>query len=352
MASLVYLIRMTRLNKKDFFYHLPEELIAQSPITPRDSARLLCFNRIAQEIEHKRFYDLPKILKKGDLLVINTTRVLPARIYGTKEPTGANVEFLLHKRISLTDWEIICRPSKRLKAGTRVRFSDGLSAIILQDLSDGGKLARFVFSGVFEEELNKIGEMPLPPYINTKLDDKDRYQTVYAKIDGSSAAPTAGLHFTPQLIEKLKQMGIEFASVVLNVGLGTFRPVKSDDITQHKMHSEYFVIDKEAADKVNTAKKEGRRVIAVGTTSVRVLESAASNKGEVRPLAGETNIFIYPPYQFRVIDGLITNFHLPESTLIMLVSAFIGREKTLELYKCAVENKYRFFSFGDAMILL
>lgn len=343
---------MTHLNKKDFYYDLPKELIAQTPVSPRDSARLLCYDRKTGQIDHKRFFDLPHILKKGDLLVINTTKVLPARIFGEKEQTGAKIEFLLHKRINLTDWQIICRPSKRLKIGTRVKFSDELTAVILENLSDGGKIARFEFNGVFEEILNKIGEMPLPPYIHTKLEDKDRYQTVYAKVDGSSAAPTAGLHFTPRLMDELSQMGVEFAQVVLNVGLGTFKPVKTEDITKHKMHSEYCVIDKNTATQINNAKKEGRRVIAVGTTSVRVLESAAVNKGELKPFSGETDIFIYPPYDFKIIDGLITNFHLPESTLIMLVAAFIGREQTLKLYECAVQNKYRFFSFGDATLLL
>ncbi|MCL2675752.1 MAG: tRNA preQ1(34) S-adenosylmethionine ribosyltransferase-isomerase QueA [Firmicutes bacterium] len=339
------------LKTTDFYYELPEELIAQTPIEPRDNAKLLYYVRHRQGIFDKRFYNLGEILGKGDLLVVNDTKVLPARLFGVKD-TGAKVEFLLSKRINLTDWEIICKPAKRLQKGAEVVFSPRLSATILEVLEDGGRLVRFKFDGIFEDILHSIGEMPLPPYIREKLKDRDRYQTVYAKHEGSSAAPTAGLHFTPALLQRLEEKGVEFARVCLNVGLGTFMPVKTDAIESHKMHSEYFVLGETAAQKINVAKREGRRVIAVGTTSVRALESAADECGFVKPFAGETNIFIYPPYKFRAVDGLITNFHLPQSTLLMLVSAFISREETLALYAHAIENRYRFFSFGDAMLIL
>lgn len=339
-------------KKSDFYYDLPAELIAQTPVEPRDNARLLYYAKHKQQIFDKHFYDLYDVFQKGDLLVLNDTKVLPARLFGKKKDTGAQAEFLLNKRINLTDWEIICRPAKRLPKGTVVVFSQQLSSTVLEVLKDGGRIVRFEFDGVFEDVLSDIGEMPLPPYIHTKLKDGSRYQTIYALNEGSSAAPTAGLHFTPQLMQKLKDKGVEFASVTLNVGLGTFRPVKTDSLSAHEMHSEYFSISAETAEKINTAKREGRRIIAVGTTSVRVLESVADGDGFVRPFAGETNIFIYPPYKFKVIDGLITNFHLPESTLIMLVSAFLTREETLSLYDYAIGKKYRFFSFGDAMLLL
>lgn len=339
------------MKKSDFYYDLPEELIAQTPVEPRDFSRLLVYNRENGSIEHKHFYDIVDYLKAGDVLVINNTKVLPARIFGKKEKTGAKIEFLLHKRENLTDWEVLVRPAKKAPVGTRIEFSPSLSAVVLQDADEGLKKIRFNFNGVFEDELAKIGEMPIPPYIKKKLDRKERYQTVYAKVNGSSAAPTAGLHFTPELIEKIKLKGVEIVPVLLHVGLGTFRPVKTDDILDHKMHSEYFSISEIAAEKINSAKRENRRVIAVGTTSVRVLESACEN-GVIVPKSGDTNIFIYPPYRFKMVDALVTNFHLPESTLLMLVSAFMGRDNALSMYREAVKDKYRFFSFGDATLIL
>lgn len=339
------------MKKSDFYYDLPEELIAQHPVEPRDSSRLLIYNRTTRDIEHKKFFDLPDYLQKGDVLVLNKTRVLPARIYGVKSGTGAHVEFLLHKRLSLTDWEVLARPSKRLKPDSEIVFSPALKAQVLQVGEDGLVCARFSYEGVFEEALARIGEMPLPPYIKEKLTDAERYQTVYAKEAGSSAAPTAGLHFTSELLQKIRAMGVEVAEVLLHVGLGTFRPVKTEEITDHKMHSEHYEITEETCNAINRAKKEGRRVIAVGTTCVRVLESAANGDCLVQPTCGETDIFIYPPYTFKIVDALITNFHLPESTLIMLVSALCGREQTLALYKTAVKERYRFFSFGDAMFI-
>ena len=338
-------------DKKDFYYDLPEELIAQTPVYPRDSSRMLVYERKNGTISHKHFYDLPEFLVKGDVLVINNTKVLPARIYGVKEKTGGKVEFLLHKRLSLTDWEVLVKPAKKAAVGARFMFSDKLEAEVTEYIGEGLRKVRFSFDGVFEDILSSIGEMPLPHYIHETLADKDRYQTVYAKENGSSAAPTAGLHFTPELLEKIKSMGVEIAEVLLHVGLGTFRPVKSDNSLDHKMHSEFYSVSQNAADIVNKAKKEGRRVIAVGTTSVRVLESAFKN-GKLNVESGETIIFIYPPYQFKAVDALITNFHLPESTLIMLVSAFMGRENALKMYETAVKEKYRFFSFGDATLIL
>lgn len=339
------------MKKSDFYYDLPEELIAQTPVEPRDFSRLLVYNRENGSVEHKHFYDIVDYLKAGDVLVINNTKVLPARIFGKKEKTGAKIEFLLHKRENLTDWEVLVRPAKKAPVGTRIEFSPSLSAVVLQDEDEGLKKIRFSFNGVFEDELAKIGEMPIPPYIKKKLDRQERYQTVYAKVNGSSAAPTAGLHFTPELIEKIKLKGVEIVPVLLHVGLGTFRPVKTDDILDHKMHSEYFSISEIAAEKINSAKRENRRVIAVGTTSVRVLESACEN-GVIVPKSGDTNIFIYPPYRFKMVDALVTNFHLPESTLLMLVSAFMGRDNALSMYREAVKDKYRFFSFGDATLIL
>lgn len=339
------------MKKSDFYYDLPEELIAQTPVEPRDFSRLLVYNRENGSVEHKHFYDIVDYLKAGDVLVINNTKVLPARIFGKKEKTGAKIEFLLHKRENLTDWEVLVRPAKKAPVGTRIEFSPSLSAVVLQDADEGLKKIRFSFNGVFEDELAKIGEMPIPPYIKKKLDRQERYQTVYAKVNGSSAAPTAGLHFTPELIEKIKLKGVEIVPVLLHVGLGTFRPVKTDDILDHKMHSEYFSISEIAAEKINSAKRENRRVIAVGTTSVRVLESACEN-GVIVPKSGDTNIFIYPPYRFKMVDALVTNFHLPESTLLMLVSAFMGRDNALSMYREAVKDKYRFFSFGDATLIL
>lgn len=338
------------MNKSDFYYDLPEELIAQTPAEPRDSSRLLVYDRTNDTIEHKHFYDLPDYLKMGDVLVINNTRVLPARIYGVKAVTGAKVEFLLHKRINLTDWEVLVKPAKKASVGAEFIFSDKLRAEVIEYEGEGLRKVRFSFDGVFEDVLSEIGEMPIPPYIHEKLKEKERYQTVYAKENGSSAAPTAGLHFTPELLNKIRAMGVEVVEVLLHVGLGTFRPVKTENITDHKMHSEYYCVTEQAANAINFAKSEGRRVIAVGTTSVRVLESAFKN-GKLQAESGETSIFIYPPYKYKAVDALVTNFHLPESTLIMLVSAFMGRENALRMYETAVKERYRFFSFGDACFI-
>ena len=339
------------LKKSDFYYDLPERLIAQTPIEPRDCSRMLVFHRGDGTIEHRHFYDLPEYLRAGDVLVINNTRVLPARIYGNKK-SGARIELLLHKRLSLTDWEVLARPSRKAEPGTEIVFSDRLKAVVIGRGEEGLRTVRFSFDGVFEDLLSQVGEMPLPHYIHEKLEDRERYQTVYAKENGSSAAPTAGLHFTPALMDKLSASGVEIVKVLLHVGLGTFRPVKAENITDHKMHSEYYSVSEQAAERLNLAKKEGRRIIAVGTTSVRVLESSTGNDGMIHAGSGETSIFIYPPYEFKSVDGLITNFHLPESTLIMLVSAFIGRERALNMYRTAVEKEYRFFSFGDATLLI
>ena len=336
--------------KSSYYYDLPENLIAQTPIEPRDSSRLLVYDRKQNKIEHKIFRDIVDYLNTGDVLVINYTRVLPARLFGFKD-TGAKIEVLLQKRINLKDWEVIARPFKRLKEGTRITFSQNLSCTILKKEDYGSCVVRFDFDGVFEDRLSEVGQMPLPPYIHEKLKDKERYQTVYSKVEGSSAAPTAGLHFTPQLLNKLKDKGVEIVEVLLHVGLGTFRPVKEDNILNHEMHSEYIEMSKENADKLNSAKREGRRIIAVGTTSVRVLESCAAENGVIVPQKRETNIFIYPSYKFKVVDALITNFHLPESTLIMLISAFAGYDETMNIYNEAVKQKYRFFSFGDAMFI-
>jgi len=339
------------MTTADFNYHLPEKLIAQQPVEPRDSARLLMYNRKDNSITDKHFYDLADILQKGDILVVNNTKVLPARIYG-KKATGANIEFLLHKRINDTDWESLCSPAKRVKKGDIFTFSEKLTGEIIEVGENGERKIRFTFKGVFEEILVEIGEMPLPHYIKEKLTNPDRYQTVYASVGGSAAAPTAGLHFTPELMDKLRAKGVEFVEVLLHVGLGTFLPVKVDNVKDHKMHSEYFEMPEDAAAKINKAKKEGRRVIAVGTTAVRVLESASDENGILTPSSGETDIFIYPPYKYKAVDALITNFHLPESTLIMLVAALLGREETLKIYKHAVDSEYRFFSFGDACLFL
>lgn len=339
------------MKKSDFYYDLPEELIAQHPAEPRDSARLLVYHKDSGKIEDKHFYNIIDYLKPGDVLVVNDTKVIPARIYGNRDATGGKVEFLLHKRIDLTDWEVLAKPARKALPGNIIRFSDKLYAEVLSCGEDGIRQVRFHFDGVFEDILREIGEMPLPHYIHEKLEDAEQYQTVYAREAGSSAAPTAGLHFTEELLEKIKAKGVEIVKVLLHVGLGTFRPVKTDEITDHKMHSEYYCVTKQAADAVNKAKSEGRRIIAVGTTSVRVLESATFD-GKLQEKSGFTQIFIYPPYQYKMVDALITNFHLPESTLVMLVSAFIGRENTLDMYKYAVEKKYRFFSFGDACFLV
>ena len=338
---------METLKTSDFYYDLPEELIAQTPAEPRDSSRLLCYNRNTGEIEHKHFYDLADILQKGDLLVVNDTKVYPARIYTFTEH-GGKVEILLLKRLNLTDWEVIVKPGKKAREGAKLKANDELSLTILSRTETGERIVRFDYDGVFEDVLSRAGEMPLPPYIHEKLKDQNRYQTVYCKKEGSAAAPTAGLHFTEELIEKLKNKGVEFARVQLNVGLGTFRPVKCENILEHHMHVESYSVSEAAAEAVNKAKAEGRRVIAVGTTAVRTLETVADESGRIKAQAGETGIFIYPSYKFKCVEAMITNFHLPESTLLMLISAFLGREKALEIYKTAVDERYRFFSFGDA----
>ena len=337
----------------EFDYELPEELIAQTPIKKRDESRLMVLNRKEQTIEHKIFKDIIDYLKPGDVLVRNNTKVIPARLYGKKE-TGAKVEFLLLNNIEGDIWESIVRPGNKLHVGAKVIFGDGiLEAEILEVMPGGTRKVEFKYEGIFNEILDKIGLMPLPPYIHESLKEKDRYQTVYAKYNGSAAAPTAGLHFTPELLEKIQEKGVEIANVTLHVGIGTFRPVKEDTVEAHKMHSEHFYIKQEDVDKINKARQEGRRVIAVGTTSCRVLESIADeNTGMVKPIEDDTEIFIYPGYKFKCIDGLITNFHLPQSTLLMLVSALAGKEYIMKAYNEAVKEKYRFFSFGDAMFIM
>jgi S-adenosylmethionine:tRNA ribosyltransferase-isomerase len=338
-------------KKSDFYYYLPEDQIAQTPATPRDSSRLLVYNRQTDKIEHRIFHDVTDYLKAGDVLVINNTKVLPARLYAHTE-NGGVVEILLLKRVDKDSWEVLAKPGKKCKVGKQFKINDKLSFVVEGVTDSGERIIKFLYNGVFEEILDEAGSMPLPPYIKEKLKDKNRYQTVYAKTDGSAAAPTAGLHFTPELLQKIRDMGVEIVEVLLHVGLGTFRPVKEDIITDHKMHSEYYEVSQSAADAINKAKAEGRRIIAVGTTSVRTLESVTGDDGVVKPGSGNTQIFIYPPYKFKCVDALITNFHLPESTLIMLVAAMTGREKILSIYKTAVEEGYRFFSFGDAMFVL
>lgn len=336
------------LRTHDFYYDLPEELIAQTPVEPRDASRLLVYSRSDESVTHAHFHDLPSFLKEGDLLVINNTKVIPARIFGHIEGRETTFEILLLKRKDYTHWETIMRPARKARKGSVIKISEELSAEV-EDVGDYGvRTVKFLFDGVFEDILDRVGNMPLPPYIHEKLVDKTRYNTVYSKTEGSAAAPTAGLHFTPALMDKVRECGADFAEVLLHIGLGTFRPVKAEKITDHEMHSEYYELSEEAANKINAAKREGRRVIAVGTTAVRVLESTAAEDGTVQPCTGETKIFIYPPYRFKCVDALITNFHLPESTLIMLVSAFIGREQTLKVYETAVKERYRFFSFGDS----
>ncbi len=339
------------LSTSDFNYNLPEELIAQTPANPRDSSRLMVYDKSADSVSDLHFYDILNLLKKGDLLVVNNTKVLPARMYATSY-FGGKVEILLLKRIDLTRWEVMVKPGKKCKEGKTFTINEELSFTVLERTESGGRIVEFHFNGVFEDIISRVGEMPLPPYIHKKLEDGNRYQTVYAKNMGSSAAPTAGLHFTNELIQKLKDKGVEFCEVELQVGLGTFRPVKVDDVTKHVMHTERYSITKENADIINKAKSEGRRIIAVGTTSVRTLETVADQNGYVKECSGDTSIFIYPPYNFKCVDGLITNFHLPESTLIMLVSAFVNRDKILSLYERAVQKGYRFFSFGDACLIL
>lgn len=341
------------MKKSDFYYDLPEELIAQTPLEPRNTSRLMKIDRETGEIEHSHFYNLCDYLKKGDTLILNDSRVLPARLYGVKEHTGAHIEFLLLEQKGDKKWEILVRPGKKAKPGTRFVFGDGrLTAEILETVEGGNRIAQFYCEGNFFTALEDIGQMPLPPYIKEKLKDKERYQTVYSHELGSAAAPTAGLHFTEEQLEDLKARGINLGYVTLHVGLGTFRPVKEDNILEHKMHSEHFHMPKETADLINRTKAEGGRVICVGTTSCRTLESVANQCGEIRECEGYTDIFIYPGYEFKAMDGLITNFHLPESTLIMLVSAFLGYDKTMNAYKTAVMEKYRFFSFGDSMIIV
>lgn len=340
------------MKKSDFFYNLPEELIAQTPIEPRNASRLMVLNRENGEVKHKKFTDLPVFLNKGDLLVLNDTKVLPARIFGKRTDTGSEVEFVLLKRKNDTDWECIAGPGKKAKVGHSFTFSEKLSGEITEVLPDGNRILHFIFEGEFYSLLNEVGNMPLPHYIKEELKDKDRYQTVYSRELGSAAAPTAGLHFTKEMLEELKQLGINIAYVTLHVGLGTFRPVKVDNILEHKMHSEHYHIPKETAELINATKEKGGRVICVGTTSCRTVESAADENGRLTECSGDTDIFIYPGYKFKCLDALITNFHLPESTLIMLVSALAGYENTMNAYKIAVEEKYRFFSFGDAMLIL
>lgn len=339
------------MKVSEFNYDLPEELIAQVPIKNRDESRLMVVNREKRTIEHKTFKDIIDYLEPGDCLVRNNTKVIPARLYGKKE-TGANVEFLLLNNIEGDIWESIVRPGNKLHVGTKVIFGDGLLEAEILDIMPGGtRKVKFNYQGIFNEILDQIGLMPLPPYIHETLKDKDRYQTVYAKYDGSAAAPTAGLHFTNELLEKIKEKGIEIANVTLHVGIGTFRPVKEDEVEKHDMHTEHYYIKKEDADKINIAKKNGKRIISVGTTSCRVLETVADENGLVKETEGDTNIFIYPGYKFKCVDNLITNFHLPQSTLLMLVSALSDRDFMLEAYKEAVKDKYRFFSFGDAMYI-
>ena len=340
------------MKVSDFKYNLPEELIAQHPIEKRDRSRLMVLNKRDEKIEHKIFHDIIDYLKSGDCLVINNTKVIPARIFGKKQDTGAKIEFLLLKNVQDDLWKVLVRPGRKLMPGTIVVFGDGiLKAEILEVLEDGERLVKFIYNGVFNEILDGIGLMPLPPYIKETLEEKSRYQTVYAKYNGSAAAPTAGLHFTEELLKKIKEKGVNVANVTLHVGIGTFRPVKVETIEEHNMHSEHFYIKKEDVEIINNTKKNKGRVIAVGTTSCRVLESIADENGFVKEIEKDTNIFIYPGYKFRCIDALITNFHLPESTLIMLVSAFAGKEFVMGAYEEAVKEKYRFFSFGDAMFI-
>ncbi|QUH30753.1 tRNA preQ1(34) S-adenosylmethionine ribosyltransferase-isomerase QueA [Vallitalea guaymasensis] len=340
------------MKRKDFDFNLPEELIAQDPLKDRSSSRMLVLNKETGETKHKIFKDIIDYLDKGDCLVLNNTRVIPARLIGSREKTHGKVEFLLLKRLENDNWEVMVKPGRKAKPGDRIEFGNGLlKAEVLEVVEGGNRIARFEYEGIFEQVLDELGQMPLPPYITHQLEDKERYQTVYAKHRGSAAAPTAGLHFTPDLLKAVEDKGIKIAYVTLHVGLGTFRPVKVDDILEHTMHSEYYWIEEEEADKINETKKNGGRVIAVGTTSSRTLESVADDNGYVKASKGWTDIFIYPGYKFKVVDALITNFHLPESTLIMLVSALAGRENVLNAYKIAVYERYRFFSFGDAMLI-
>lgn len=340
------------MNVKDYDYDLPEELIAQDPLEDRSSSRLMVLDRQTGDVEHRHFTDILEYLHPGDCLVINNTKVIPARLFGVKEDTQAKIEVLLLKRKENDIWETLVKPGKKAKPGTKLVFGDGLlTAEVVDVVEEGNRLIQFHYDGIFEEILDQLGQMPLPPYITHQLKDKNRYQTVYAKYDGSAAAPTAGLHFTKELLQKVKDMGVDIAEVTLHVGLGTFRPVKVENVLDHHMHSEFYMVSQEAADKINRAKESGHRVIAVGTTSTRTLEAAADENGRLHETSGWTEIFIYPEYQFKVIDALITNFHLPQSTLVMLVSALAGREHVLHAYETAVKERYRFFSFGDAMLI-
>ena len=341
------------MKTSDFDYFLPEELIAQTPIEPRDHSRLLVYNRADHSVQHLHFYDLPRFLIPGDVMVVNDTRVIPARLLGEKEETHVPVEILLLKRLEKDLWEALVRPGRRLAPGTWCSFGDGLlRAEIVDRAPEGARLVRFHYQGVFEEILDRLGQMPLPPYIHERLQDRERYQTVYAREEGSAAAPTAGLHFTPELLEHIREKGVEIVPVLLHVGLGTFRPVKEEDVSQHQMHVEHYEVTPEAAEKINRARAEGHRCVCIGTTSVRTLETASTEDGLVHAQNGDTGIFIMPGYHFKATDALVTNFHLPQSTLLMLISALMGREEALRVYHIAVEEKYRFFSFGDAMLIL
>lgn len=341
------------MQLKDFYYDLPQELIAQDPLLHRSESRMMVLNREKDTIEHKHFYDILDYLNPGDCLVINDTKVIPARLLGVKEDTGAAIEVLLLKRLDDCTWETLVKPGRKARVGARIVFGEGkLIGEVVDIVEEGNRIIHFEYQGIFEEILDELGQMPLPPYITHKLEDKNRYQTVYAEHEGSAAAPTAGLHFTEELLEKIQKKGIQIAHVTLHVGLGTFRPVKEENILDHHMHSEFYVIDEKAAETINETRAHGGRIIAIGTTSTRTLETVADEAGRVRACSGWTDIFIYPGYKFKAIDGLITNFHLPESTLLMLVSAFYNREKILAAYQEAVKEKYRFFSFGDAMLIL
>ena len=344
---------MTTLKKSDFYFDLPQELIAQDPLEDRSASRLLVLNRQTGAVEHHHFKEITNYLRPDDCLVLNNTKVIPARLLGVKEDTGAAIEVLLLKRRDSDVWETLVKPGKKARPGAKIVFGDGcLKAEVLEVVEEGNRLIRFDYEGIFEEVLDRLGEMPLPPYITHKLQDKNRYQTVYAKYEGSAAAPTAGLHFTKELLAHIEEMGVNIAYVTLHVGLGTFRPVKADNLSEHHMHSEHYEVTSETADLINRTKESGGRVICVGTTSCRTVESAADENGRVQPGCGDTEIFIYPGYRFKVLDCLITNFHLPESTLVMLVSALAGRENVLAAYREAVEERYRFFSFGDAMLVI
>lgn len=343
---------MIKLKKHDFYFELPEELIAQHPLKKREESKMMVLDKETGMIEHRKFKEVIEYLSKGDCLVLNDTRVIPARLLGQREDTGAKVEFLLLKKVGDNRWETLVKPGKKAKIGSRISFGEGLLKAQVLDIREGGtRIVEFKYEGIFEERLDQLGEMPLPPYIKERLEDKERYQTVYSKNEGSAAAPTAGLHFTEDLLKKIKEKGVEIAYITLHVGLGTFRPVKVDNIKEHEMHSEYFEVSEETANLINRTKEQGGKIISVGTTSSRTLESVADENGVIKAKSGWTDIFIYPGYEFKIIDKLITNFHLPESTLIMLVSAFSDKEKVINAYNKAIENKYRFFSFGDAMLI-